>query len=163
MFLARSKLPGQALALLCLGSIAALAVVLIAQHAFGVKPCPWCVMQRAIVLLIAIVAGLGWLLQRQTALRSAVLGLSLLLSLSGVAAAYYQWDVASKLASCDMTLADRVVTALDLEALAPKLFMITASCADAAKYRLLALPYEVWSGLMFLGFAALALAALRKR
>ncbi|MGA0585155.1 MAG: disulfide bond formation protein B, partial [Castellaniella sp.] len=46
--------------LLCL---AAVGVALISQHAFGMKPCAWCVLQRLILLAIAAVcglAGMGW-------------------------------------------------------------------------------------------------------
>ncbi len=36
--------------------------------------------------------------------------------------------------------------------------MVTANCAEASAYRLLGLPYEVWSALLF---AAIALASLK--
>lgn len=163
MFLPASKLPARALALICLGSLAALGAALLAQHGFGVKPCAWCVMQRGIFLLIAAVAGLGWLLRATRPLRSAALLLLLPLALAGVAAAFFQHEVASKLASCDMTLADRVLSALDLEMAWPAVFMVTASCAEAAAYRLLGLPYEVWSGLLYIGIALLSLLALRSK
>ena len=66
MFLVASKLPGRALVGIAVVSFAAVAVALAAQHAFGVKPCPWCVMQRGIFSLIADVALLGWLLRAST-------------------------------------------------------------------------------------------------
>lgn len=163
MFLARSKLPARALGLICLASVAALATALIAQHGFGIRPCPWCVMQRGVFILIALAAGLGWLFKRERRLRQIFLALVALLSLAGVTAAYYQHEVANKLASCDMTLADRILSALDLETRLPSVFMVTASCSQASAYRFLGLPYELWSGLLFLGFAGLSLLALRKR
>lgn len=163
MFLQRSKFPAQALAAIFFASLAAVATALVAQHAFGVKPCPWCVMQRGVFLLIAGVAGLGWLLKGLRPLRSASLILIMLLGVAGVAAAVFQHEVASKLASCDMTLADRLLTALDLENLLPSVFMVTASCSEAAAYRLLGLPYEVWSGLLFLAISIASLIALKKR
>ena len=52
MFAPASKLPARALAGMAAASFAAVGVVLVAQHQFGVKPCPWCVLQRAIYLLI---------------------------------------------------------------------------------------------------------------
>ncbi len=163
MFLPVSKLPARALALICLASFAAVGLALVAQHGFNVKPCPWCVMQRGIFLLIGAVAGLGWLLRSVQALRSTALGLVIVLALAGLAAAYYQHDVAAKLASCDMTLADQLITQLNLEELWPPVFMVTASCAEAAAYRLLGLPYEAWSGLLYAGLGLLAIAALRSR
>jgi disulfide bond formation protein DsbB len=163
MFLSRpSRLPGLVLALICLASFAAVGLALVAQHQFNVKPCPWCVMQRGIYLLIGTLAGLGWLLRGVRALRLAGLALVLLLAAAGLAAAYYQHDVVSQLASCDLTLADRIVTALNLEELWPPVFMVTANCAEAAAYRLLGLPYELWSALLYGLMALAALLALRK-
>lgn len=163
MFLKPSKFPAQALALICLGSMAALGAALIAQHQFGIRPCAWCVMQRGVFLLIGLVAGLAWLARGQRLLRSLGLILVLALAVAGVAAAGFQHEVANKLASCDLTLADRIVSGLDLETLWPSVFMVTATCADAAQYRLLGLGYEIWSGLLYLGIAVLAFLALRTR
>ena len=143
-------------------SLAALGAALVAQHGFDIRPCPWCVMQRGVFLLIAVVAGLGWLLQRVGVIRLLSLALTLLLGLAGMASAYYQHEVAAKLASCDMTLADRILMALDLEARWPSVFMVTASCSEASAYRLLGQPYEVWSGALFALLALAALLALKR-
>ncbi|MGS0759444.1 disulfide bond formation protein B, partial [Roseateles sp. GG27B] len=62
-------------------------------------------MQRGVFLLIALVAVLGWLFKSLRPIRRSALLALALLGLAGLAAAYYQHDVASKLASCDMTLA----------------------------------------------------------
>ena len=163
MFTAPSKLPARALAGMAAASFAAVGVVLVAQHQFGVKPCPWCVLQRAIYLLIGAFSLLGWALQSRRALRQAALVLVLMLCAAGLTAAVFQHEVASQSASCAMGLADRIVTVLGLEDLWPSVFMITANCADAAAYRLLGLPYEVWSGLLFAGLAAVGLVVLNKR
>ncbi|MCV2369159.1 disulfide bond formation protein B [Roseateles oligotrophus] len=163
MFLKRSRFPAQALAAIFFISLAAVAAALVAQHQFGVKPCPWCVMQRGVFLLIGLVAGLGWLLRRHRSIRRAGLILIAGLGVAGVAAAAFQHEVAAKLASCDMTFADRLLSALDLETLLPSVFMVTASCSEAAAYRLLGLPYEVWSGLLFAAIGVASLIAVKKR
>jgi disulfide bond formation protein DsbB len=155
-----SKWPARVLAFICLGSLATLGIALIAQHQFGVKPCPWCVMQRGIHLLLAAVAALGWLLQRWRPARAGALLLTLALALAGVASAYYQHEVAAQSASCAMTLADQIVTKLNLEELWPPVFMVTANCAEAAAYRLLGQPYELWSGAFYLIVALASLWAL---
>ena len=161
MFLTASKLPARALALIAVASFAAVAIALIAQHGFGVKPCPWCVMQRGVFLLIGAVAALGWLLRGGA--RKLMLGLVALLGLAGIAAAVFQHQVAAQMESCVMTFADRLLTTLNLEEQLPYVFMVTASCAEAAAYRLLGLPYEIWSGLLFAAIALLSLLALKRR
>jgi protein dithiol:quinone oxidoreductase len=163
MFTQPSKLPARALACMALASFAAVGIALIAQHQFGVKPCPWCVLQRGIFLLIGVFSLLGWLVQAKRSLRQAALVLVLMLCAAGLTAAVFQHEVASQSATCAMGLADKIVTTLGLEDLWPSVFMITANCAEAAAYRLLGLPYEVWSGLLFAGIGALGLVVLSKR
>lgn len=163
MFIQPSKLPARALAGMAVASFAAVGVALVAQHQFGVKPCPWCVLQRAIFLLIGSFSAVGWLLRRQRALRQATLVAVLMLCAAGLTAAVFQHEVASQSASCALGLADKIVTALNLEDLWPSVFMITANCAEAAAYRFIGLPYEVWSGVLFVGQGALGLVVLNKR
>ena len=155
------------LGLLCLAS---LGVALVAQYQFGVKPCPWCILQRVLVMVLATVAlvggGLAWGLKKSGRLRGAQIASRVLavpvvvLALAGVVAATYQNAVASDSASCTMTVADRLIAATGLEDLWPEVFMITANCAEAHAYRLLGLPYEVWSGLLFAMALGVGLIAL---
>jgi disulfide bond formation protein DsbB len=163
MFLKPSTLPARTLASIAVASVAAVVFALIAQHGFGVKPCAWCVFQRGIFLIIAAVAALGWLTKSSAGARKAALLLILLTAIGGIAAAVFQHEVAANMESCAMTLADQTITALNLEERLPYVFMVTASCAQAAAYRLLGLPYEVWSGLVFAVMALASALALRKR
>jgi protein dithiol:quinone oxidoreductase len=160
---AASKLPARALLAMAVLSFAGVAIAFVMQHQFGVKPCPWCVLQRAIYLAVGAFSLLGWLVQARRSLRQAVLVVVLVLCAAGLTAAVFQHEVASQSASCAMGLADKIVTALGLEELWPAMFMITANCAEAAGYRLLGLPYEIWSGLLFAGLAALGLVVLTRR
>ena len=163
MFIQPSKLPARALAGMAALSFAGVAIALVAQHQFGVKPCPWCVLQRGIFLLIGAFALLGWLFQGRRALRQTAVVATLLLCAAGVTAAVFQHEVASQSATCAMGLAERILNALGLEELWPAVFMATANCADAAAARLLGLPYEIWSGLLFAGLAAVGLWVLGQR
>jgi len=163
LFVQPSKLPARALAGMSVASFAAVGVALIAQHQFGVKPCPWCVLQRAIFLVIGALSLLGWLVQAKRSLRQAAVVLVLVMCAAGLTAAVFQHEVAAESASCALGLADKIVTALGLEELWPSVFMITANCSEAAAYKLLGLPYEVWSGLLFAGLGALGLVVLTKR
>jgi protein dithiol:quinone oxidoreductase len=133
-----------AIAALCFGAVVA---ALVTQHGFGMEPCPWCVLQRLIFVVIGGVAllGLAW----RSALGQRVLPfVLLLLSGSGIAAALWQHFVAAASASCNLTLADRIVSGLRLDTLLPDVFQATATCADAA-VDLLGVPYELWSLALF--------------
>lgn len=156
------RAPRGVLALVALVALAAVGGALAAQHLLGMQPCPWCIFQRVLYLAIAVVALPGWLLRAPAATLAATLGV-LALALGGVAAAVFQHQVASRDASCAFTLADRFLSATGLETAVPWLFQVTATCLDAAQYRLLGLPFEVGSGLLFAVLAVAALALLRYR
>jgi len=150
-------LPARAwLAAMALLSLAAVAAALYTQHVWDMQPCPWCVLQRLIFVAIAAACLLGLALPRTGAT------LVLVLAGSGVASALWQHFVAASSASCDLTLADRLMSATGLDGLWPEVFMAMASCADA-KVDLAGLPYEFWSLGLFVALAAAALWLLRRR
>ena len=143
-------------------SIGAVGAALVTQHVFDMQPCPWCVLQRLIFVALALVAVLGLLWTSRLGRRvAAVIGVAL--AALGVAAALWQHAVAAKSASCNLTLADRIVSGLQLDALLPPVFAATASCAEAA-VQLFGVPYEYWSLALFglLGLS-LVMALLRRR
>ena len=111
--------------------VAAVAAALVTQHVYGMQPCPWCVLQRLIFLAASAAAllGLAW---RSRLGRRLSGGLVAGLALCGAAAALWQHFVAASSASCDMTLADRIVAATGLDGWLPDVFAAYASCADAA-------------------------------
>jgi disulfide bond formation protein DsbB len=146
--------PAAVLLLVAGVSLAAIGAALVSQHVFDMQPCPWCVLQRVVFAAIALVALAGAWLPQRLAKTGALLATGLLAA-AGIAAALWQHLVAKSSSSCNLTLADRIVSGLQLDALAPEVFAPRASCADAA-VNLLGLPYEFWSlGL----FAALGAAA----
>ena len=154
------RVPRGVLALVALVALGAVGLALVAQHGFGMKPCPWCVFQRIVFLAIALTAGIGWLWRgRGLAIVSALL--TALLALGGVAAAGFQHRVAALESSCALTFADRFLSATGLETALPFVFQVTATCMEAASYRLLGLSFEVWSGLLFGLIALTALQVLR--
>jgi protein dithiol:quinone oxidoreductase len=135
-------------------SFGAVAVALVTQHVFDMQPCPWCVLQRLVFVAVGVLAlvGLAW----GSALgRRALPLLLLLLCGAGIAAALWQHFVAAASASCNLTLADRIVSGLQLDALLPSVFQATASCAEAA-VKLAGVPYEFWSLATFLLIEAAA-------
>ena len=143
-----------------LASLGAVGAALVSQHVFGMQPCPWCVLQRVIFLAIAIacIAGLVW---RSAAGRTVAASFAIVLAVSGVAAALWQHFQAAASASCNLTIADKIVSGwLGLDSLWPDVFSPRASCADAA-VNLLGVPYEFWSLALFVLLALALVRALR--
>lgn len=144
-------------------SLAAVAVALVSQHAFDMRPCAWCVLQRLIFIAIALVCWLGLLAGRiAIGLRRVAALVAVLLSAGGVAAAWYQYTVAASLFSCDLTFADRLMVRSGLDSALPWLFGIQASCMDA-RVELLGLEYALWGLGLFVVLGALGLYALLRR
>ncbi|MDQ5897104.1 MAG: hypothetical protein RLZZ592_2963 [Pseudomonadota bacterium] len=154
-----ARQPRATLALIALACLASVGAALFAQHRLDMQPCPWCILQRILFLLIGTVAalaavlpdGLGAALSRR--LSGALIAL---LALAGTAAALYQHFVAAKLPSCDLTLADRIISSLGLDAALPDVFEVRASCAEAA-VSVLGVPFELWSAMLFVLLAGLGL------
>jgi disulfide bond formation protein DsbB len=138
-------------------SFGAVAVALVSQHVYGMDPCPWCVLERLIFVAGGAFALLGLVWRRKVVGRVAATG-ALLLDLAGLAATMWQHFVAAKTASCNLTLADRIMTATRLDQLLPDVFEARASCADAA-VTLLGIPYDFLAAAVF---AACAVALVRE-
>ncbi|MET0350020.1 MAG: disulfide bond formation protein B [Rhizobacter sp.] len=138
--------------------VAALALALVAQYVGHMEPCPWCVLQRVIYVVIGIVCAIA-ALARSPVVRVPLAGLALLLAVSGVAAALYQHNVAAASFSCNLTFADKVVSGLGLDSALPSVFSATASCAEAS-VSVLGVPFAYWSLVMFVLLAAVAAAVV---
>ena len=154
---------GTLLAAIALAAAASVALALVSQHLWDMQPCAWCVLQRLVFVLIALLALLG-VVVRVALVRRAASALVALPSLAGVGAALWQNQVAAKSDSCNLTLADRIVSGAQLDARLPEIFQPRASCADAA-VQLLGVPYELWSLALYLLvlFASLAAFGAAKR
>jgi len=144
------------IAVLCVGAVG---VALISQYAFDMRPCAWCVFQRLIYLVIALVCCLTLAAHDEPGLF--LLGCVLIVGLAvgGALAAWYQYDVAAAMFSCDLTFADRFMVQSGLDGGLPWLFGIQAACFDA-KVDLLGVEYAVWSLMLFLGLTLLGILAV---
>jgi protein dithiol:quinone oxidoreductase len=142
-------------------AMAAVAAALFTQHQWDMMPCPWCVLQRLILLVLAAAALLGaaW---PGRAPRRVMSSLVLLLSACGLASALWQHFVAASSASCNLTLADRIIAATGLDQRWPQVFAAFASCAEAS-VKLLGVPYVFYSMAIFVLLASAALTLLRRR
>lgn len=144
------------IAFLC---FAAVGVALVSQHVFDMPPCAWCVLQRLIYLAIGVVALAGACAGAIARFCAALCGV---LALGGIAAAWYQYDVAAKMFSCDQTFADRFMSASGLDGAVPWLFGIFATCMDAT-VEVLGVEYALWSLALFAVLAITGLRALLSR
>jgi disulfide bond formation protein DsbB len=147
-------------AVMVLLPLAAVAAALVSQHVYDMQPCPWCVLQRVVFVAIAAVSLPAWLLRLPLA-RRLLAGTALLLAACGMAAALWQHFVAASSTSCNLTLADRIVSSLGLDGLWPEVFAAYASCADAA-VKLAGLPYEFYSLALYAALAVCAVSLLRR-
>jgi protein dithiol:quinone oxidoreductase len=138
--------------------IAGVAFALVAQHYWDMQPCPWCILQRMLYVVLGIVAiACGLFGGKRTRMGRTVASgpwkfgswAVVLLSLVGVGVATYQATVAASQVSCNLTAAHKFITATGLDELAPEIFKVRASCADAANATLLGVPFEVASGILF--------------
>ena len=129
-----------AMALACFASVGA---ALVAQYGFDMRPCPWCILQRVLFVAVGLLAA-GGVFARSRSVQASIAGASLLLAVAAVAAALHQHFVAAQSSSCNLTLADRIVSGLRLDTAMPAIFGVTASCADAA-VDVLGIPFEFWS------------------
>ncbi|MDP1692743.1 MAG: disulfide bond formation protein B [Burkholderiaceae bacterium] len=139
-------------------SLTAVGAALVSQHVFEMQPCPWCVLQRLIFVLIALLAVLGLAWRSVAGQRGVALGL-LALSAAGIATVLWQHFVAAASTSCNLTLADRIMNASGLPGLLPEIFEARATCADAA-VNLYGVPYEFWSLALFVAIEAAAISLL---
>ena len=147
------------IALICLASVA---FALFSQHVLGMLPCAWCVLQRLIFIVIAIICLLvnfsaSIIYQKLLTLVAAAL------SISGITAAWYQYSVASLSFSCDMTFADVFMSRqTGLDSAIPWLFGIYATCMDAA-VDLFGVEYALWALLLFAALSIVLLLSLFKK
>lgn len=153
----RIRIP-QVLAIVGMLALGSVGLAALAQYAFDMQPCPWCVLQRFIYIVVGVLALIGAVLSNTP--RRVAIGLALLGALSGIASALWQQLAAANENSCDLSLAERITTALHLDRLLPQLFIAYASCADAA-VSVLHIPFAVWSCAMYVILALLLAWTLR--
>ena len=148
--------PSRTVALLAIAavSLGAVGAALVTQHLFDMQPCPWCVLQRLEFVTIGAVALLGLAWPTATGLRVTLSGVAALAA-AGMATALWHHFVATSSTSCDLSLADRIMSASGLPDLLPGVFEARASCADAA-VKLFGVPYQLWSLSIFTLLAAFA-------
>jgi disulfide bond formation protein DsbB len=155
----RNTLPARLFAGCALASVFALAVALALQHAFDKQPCAWCVLQRLVFVLTAVVCAAGALLSRARLAQIVAALLADALATAGGAAALYLQFVASKSDSCGLSLADKVIMSLSLHETVPWMFFADAPCNEGNPL-VLGVPFAMWSFTGFVVVGSGAMAAL---
>lgn len=148
---------------LATGAFAFVIAGLVIQDMYRLSPCPLCIFQRLLYVLIGLIAVLGAALPIASRLCAALLALT---GLGGIATAGYQtWmqafpHLANECSYTDPNLIERFVDWLGMQW--PTLFLATGFCASR-DWEFLGLSIANWSLVAFAGFAVAAVLLLRKK
>ncbi len=136
---------------------------MVIQSLYRLSPCPLCIFQRLLYVVIGVVALAGVLWPRAGRVWA---GGVVLIALGGVATAAYQsWmqafpHLAPECSYTDPNLIERLVDWLGMQW--PTLFLATGFCASR-DWELFGLSIANWSVVAFVGFAAISIWLLRRR
>jgi disulfide bond formation protein DsbB len=149
-------------ATLALGCLGLFAFSLALQGMLRLAPCPLCIFQRLLYLVIGALALAGFLLPVARLLWSGAIGVMALLGV-GVAA-WQTWmqqfpELAPACNFTDPNLIERLVDWLGMHA--PSLFLATGFCSSI-EWSFLGLSMANWSLLIFLGIVGYAALPLRR-
>ena len=159
-----SKVPLRAwFATLSLGCFGLVNFGLQVQGMLKLSPCPMCIFQRLLYIVIASLALLGFILPAAHPVWLVLIVASALLG-AGVAG-QQSWmqafpELATECGFTDPTLLERVVDALGMQW--PSLFLATGFCTSK-EWVFLGLSMANWSFLVFSAIAAYALILLRRK
>lgn len=154
--------PRRLLAFIALACIALLAFGLYLQHAVGLEPCPMCIVQRYLFILVALAAGIGAALP--AAATRWVGGLMALLSFTGAGVAarqsWLQW-FPPEITTCGRDLFG-MIESFPLKRVIPMVFRGSGDCS-AVDWTFLGLSIANWSFLNFVLVGVIGLALLLRR
>lgn len=160
-----SNQPRRVLAFIALGSMALLAFGLYLQHVVGLEPCPMCIVQRYLLVLVALVAGVGAAVPATSRGGRGFAAMLLLLAVAGAFVAarqsWLQW-FPPQVYACGRDLYG-MIEAFPLKRVIPMVFKGSGDCA-AVDWTFLRLSIANWSFLNFTLIGTLAtLLLLRPR
>ena len=157
MFLTFLDQPRRMLALICAVCVAMLVFGLYLQHGVGLEPCPMCIVQRYVLVLVALVAGLAACARRNGFQVAGATLMALLSALGAFVAArqsFLQWYPPQE-ASCGRDLYGMIET-FPLQRVIPMIFKGSGDCTKI-DWTFLGLSIANWSFLCFVGIALLGL------
>lgn len=159
-----SNIPVRAwFATLGLGCLGLVAVGMELQALLRLAPCPLCIFQRLLYMVIGVLGLLGWAWPRARQLWSAAIGALGLLGF-GVAA-YQTWmqafpELATECGYSDPSLIERLVDWLGMQA--PSLFLATGFCTSR-EWEMFGLSMANWSMLIFAGIVGYVILLAKQR
>ena len=157
MFLTFLDQPRRMLALICAVCVAMLVFGLYLQHGVGLEPCPMCIVQRYVLVLVALVAGLAACARRNGFQVAGATLMALLSALGAFVAArqsFLQWYPPQE-ASCGRDLYGMIET-FPLQRVIPMIFKGSGDCTKI-DWTFLGLSIANWSFVCFVGIALLGL------
>lgn len=159
-----SKVPNRAwFATLALGCFGLVAIGMELQAMFRLAPCPLCIFQRLLYLVIGGLAMLGFAMPKLRLLWSGLVGA---LAMLGVGVAGYQtWmqafpELAIECGYTEPSLIERLVDWLGMQY--PSMFLATGFCTSR-DWVFLDLSMANWSVLVFLGAVGYAFFLIRRK
>jgi disulfide bond formation protein DsbB len=143
-------------------SLALVGGALFMQEAFGLAPCPLCILQRIAFLLLALLSMIGVVVANRPLARWFSVG-SLLAAIAGagVAAWHVRLQSQPESLSCGPGLATMLEN-FPLTHVLPKVFAGSGDCADPGA-AVFGVSLAAWALVAFLGLALTAIAALARR
>lgn len=150
-------------ATLGLGCLGVVAIGMELQHLLRLAPCPYCIFQRLLYMLIGLIAMAGFFLPGAGLVWAAMIfGLALL---GGGIAAYQSWmqaypELATECGFTDPNLIEQLVDWLGMQW--PSFFLATGFCSSK-EWVFIGLSMANWSLLLFFGIGVLALILFRVR
>ena len=149
-------------AAIALAAVGLVAAALFMQHVVGLNPCPLCIIQRVVFLLLALVCGLAaWRSPHLSARRFCIAALLLALIGAGVAAWHVRLKNAPELLSCGPGLG-AMLENFPLTQVLPRIFRGSGDCADPGAI-LFGVSLPAWALVGFLVLALAAVAAIARR
>jgi disulfide bond formation protein DsbB len=156
-------MPRRMLALVSVVCVALLAFGLYLQHAVGLEPCPMCIVQRYVLVLIAIVSGITAVTNKKGLL---ITGSGLVVVLAGCGAfvaarqSWLQW-YPPEVASCGRDFYGMIET-FPLGRVIPMLLKGSGDCSTV-DWTFLGGSIANWSFLCFVGIGLLALTLMARQ
>jgi len=155
--------PRRLLALIAIGCTSLLAFGLYLQHATGLEPCPMCIVQRYVFILIALAAAVGAGLRAPVAARRTGAVLLLLALLGAFVAARQSWLqwFPPEVYACGRDLYG-MIESFPLSRVIPMIFRGSGDCS-AVDWTFLGLSIANWSFLNFVLVGMSGALLLRRR